>query len=223
MELSQLIRDAQQILEAIPAPGAFIYNAVVTKLLKKSERKIAMDVIQKVKSGTLLDVGSGTGYLSLEIAKKNQNLQLYGIDLSKQMIKLARHHVKDVENIQFKLANAAALPFEDESIDFIISTGSMHHWKNPAKVFEECYRVLKTSTEAWIYDGCPEAIKQEAFEIKKEYGFFGYWLMIKIAELHGFSKNEYENKIKGILDQTSFKTNYKMNIKEHWMRIILNK
>ncbi|MBW2045672.1 MAG: class I SAM-dependent methyltransferase [Deltaproteobacteria bacterium] len=32
---------------------------------------------------------------------------------------------------------------EDNSVDFIISTGSLHHWKRPLRVFDECFRVLK--------------------------------------------------------------------------------
>ena len=42
--------------------------------------------------------------------------------------------------------------------------------KRTAEVFDECYRVLKMGKEAWIYDGCSDALKDEADKIKKEYG-----------------------------------------------------
>ncbi len=223
MMLSKYIRDVQQRFEAIPGPAAFIYTAIVTKILRKPEREIAKDVIEKNKHGTILDLGSGTGYLSINIAKRLPNLQVIGIDLSRQMIKIARRKAKGVNNIKFKVANAVNLPFDDDSIDFIISTGSLHHWKNPTNVFNECYRVLKRNKEAWIFDGCPDAVKEERNKIRAEHGLLGYQVAIKIAELHGFFKREYNSKIRFIIDQTKFENNYKMELNNVWMKITLKK
>jgi len=223
MSLTRFIRDVQKVFEAIPTPAAIIYNATAVKILRKPEIKIADDVVKRIKGGTILDLGSGTGYLSIEVAKRAPRLRVYGIDLSREMVKIARHHAKGVENAQFKFGNAADIPFEDDSIDFIVSTGSLHHWKKPVKVFNECYRVLKVGKEAWIYDGCPGALKGEADKIKREYGFLGYRILTKLTELHGFTREEYGSKIKNILDQTKFKDNYRMELTDVWMKIALQK
>ncbi|GAH62552.1 unnamed protein product, partial [marine sediment metagenome] len=45
-------------------------DAIVAKILRKPEDRIIADIIEKVRSGTMLDLGSGTGYLSIGIAKK---------------------------------------------------------------------------------------------------------------------------------------------------------
>ena len=225
MSLTKFIRDVQKRYEAIPTPGAIFYNATVAKFLRKPETKIANDIVEKMGSGTIVDLGSGTGYLSIEIAKRTPGIQVYGIDLSRQMIRIARRHARGVENAQFKFGNAADLPFEDDSIDFIVSTGSLHHWKTPARVFDECYRVLKIGKEAWIYDGCPDAFKDQADRnrIRKEYGFLAYRIGTKVAELHGFAREEYETKIKDSLDQTEFKDSYQMELTDVWMKITLKK
>lgn len=223
MSLTKYIRDVQSRFEVIPAPAAIVYNAIPAKVLRKPERKIANDIAGHIDSGTALDLGSGTGYLSIEIAKRAPNVQVYGIDLSRQMVKIARRHAKGVQNAQFEFGNAANLSFEDDSIDFIVSTGSLHHWRRPAKVFNECYRVLKNGKVGWIYDPCSDALKDQADKAKKEYGFWGYRFLTKIAELHGFSKQEYESKIKGILDQTAFEDNYQMELRDIWMKITLKK
>jgi len=139
------------------------------------------------------------------------------------MIKIARRKAKGDNNIKFKVANAANLPFDDGSIDFIISTGSLHHWKNPINVFNECYRVLKRNKEAWIYDGCPNAVKEERNKIRAEHGLLGYQVAVKIVELHGFFKREYNSKIRFIIDQTKFENNYKMELNNVWMKITLKK
>ena len=225
MSLTKFIRDAQKRYEAIPTPGAIFYNATAARILRKPEQKIANDVVESVGSGTILDLGSGTGYLSIEIAKRRPGLRVCGIDLSKQMVKIARRHARGVENAQFEFGNAAGLPFEDDSIDFIVSTGSLHHWKMPAKVFDECHRVLKIGREAWIYDGCPDALKDQADRnrIRSEYGFLLYRIGTKIAGLHGFARDEFENEIRDILDETKFKGSYQMELTDIWMKITLKK
>jgi len=225
MSLTRFIKDVLRRTEAIPTPGAIFYNATVAKVLRKPETKIANDIVEKMGKGTILDLGSGTGYLSIEIAKRSPSLQVYGIDLSRQMVKIARRHAKGVGNARFVFGNAAKLPFKDNSIDLVISTGASHHWKTPRMVFDECYRVLKTGKEAWIYDGCPEVFNTQADrrKVNEEYGFFVGRLGPRVSTLHGFTREEYQTEIKGVLEQTAFKGDYQMALTDIWMKITLKK
>ena len=213
----------QSRFEAIPGPAAEFYNLTAAKLLRKPENKIAADVIAAIKNGSVLDIGCGTGFLAIEIAKKSPQLKVYGIDLSSQMVKISRRHAKGLENTEFILSNAAALPFEDRSIDFIVSTGSLHHWKNPDKVFADCYRILKDGGQAWIYDPCYDAVQVDIKGIKKRYGTIVYLILTKVTRMHGFSKEEYEGKIKALLDNSGFKDNYHMQLTDLWMKVTLKK
>jgi ubiquinone/menaquinone biosynthesis C-methylase UbiE len=225
MSLTRFIKDLLRKSERIPTPGAIFYNATVAIVLRKPETKIANDVVAKMAKGTILDLGSGPGYLSIEIARRSPGLQVYGIDLSRQMVKIARRHAKGVDNARFVFGNAAKLPFKDNSIDLVVSTGASHHWKTPRMVFDECYRVLKTGKEAWIYDGCPEVFHNPADKRKlnEEYGFFVGRLGPRVSTLHGFSREEYQTVIKDILEQTAFKDNYQMALTDIWMKITLKK
>jgi ubiquinone/menaquinone biosynthesis C-methylase UbiE len=225
MSLTRFIKDLLRRPESIPTPGAIFYNATVAKVLRKPETKIANDIVEKMGNGTILDLGSGTGYLSIEIAKRSPSLQVYGIDLSRQMVKIARRHAQGVGNARFVFGNAAKLPFKDNSIDLVISTGASHHWKTPRMVFDECYRVLKTGKEAWIYDGCPEVFNTQADrrKVNEEYGFFVGRLGPRVSTLHGFSREEYQTEIKDMLEQTAFKGNYQMALTDIWMKITLKK
>jgi len=225
MSLTRFIKDVLRKPEAIPTPGAIFYNATVAKVLRKPETKIANDVVAKLGNGTILDLGSGTGYLSIEIAKRSPGLQVYGIDLSSQMVKIARRHAKGVDNARFVFGNAAKLPFKDNSIDLVVSTGASHHWKTPRMVFDECYRVLKTGKEAWIYDGCPEVFNNRADRRKmsEKYGFLVGRLGRGVSTLHGFTREEYQTVIKDMLEQTAFKGNYRMALTDIWMKITLKK
>jgi ubiquinone/menaquinone biosynthesis C-methylase UbiE len=225
MSLTRFIKHLLRKPESIPTPGAIFYNATVAKVLRKPETKIANDIVAKMGKGTILDLGSGTGYLAIEIARKASGLQVYGIDLSKRMVKIARRHAKGVDNAQFVFGNAAQLPFRDKSIDLVVSTGASHHWKTPRLVFDECYRVLKTGSEAWIYDGCPEVFRDKAARRKlyEEYGFLIGRLGHRVSTLHGFTRDEYQTVIKDMLEQTAFKGNYQMALTDIWMKTTLRK
>jgi ubiquinone/menaquinone biosynthesis C-methylase UbiE len=225
MSLTRFIKDLLRRAEAIPAPGAIFYNATVAKVLRKPETKIASDVVAKMRTGTVLDLGSGTGYLAVQIARRAPGLQVHGIDLSRRMVKIARRHAKGVDNAQFVFGNAARLPFKDNSIDLVISTGASHHWKTPRLVFGECYRILRPGGEAWIYDGCPEIFSDPANreKLNKEYGFLIGRLGYRVSTLHGFSREEYQSVIRDVLEQTAFKGNYRMALTDIWMKITLEK
>ena len=225
MSLTRFVKDLLRKPESIPTPGAIFYNATVAKILRKPETKIANDVVAKMGKGTILDLGSGTGYLSIEIARRSPGLQVYGIDLSRQMVKIARRRARGVDNARFVFGNAARLPFKDTSIDLVISTGASHHWKTPRLVFDECYRVLKTGKEAWIYDGCPEVFHNQIDrkKLNKEYGFLIGRLGYRVSSLHGFTWEEYQTVVKGMLEQTAFKNNYQMALTDIWMKMTLKK
>jgi len=225
MSLTRFIKDLLRKPEKIPTPGAIFYNATVAKVLQKPETKIANDIVAKMGKGTILDLGSGTGYLAIEIARKAPGLQVCGIDLSRRMVKIARRHARGVDNARFVFGNAARLPFKDNSIDLVVSTGASHHWKTPRLVFEECYRILKPNQEAWIYDGCPEVFANPADrrKLNKEYGFLIGRLGYRVSTLHGFTGEEYQTEIKGMVEQTAFKGNYQMALTDIWMKITLKK
>ena len=225
ISLTRFIRASLRKPERIPTPGAILYNATVAKVLRKPETEIASDIVAKMEKGTVLDLGSGTGYLAIEIARRTSSLQVYGIDLSRQMVKIARSHARGVDNAQFVLGNAARLPFGDDSIDLVVSTGASHHWKTPRLVFDECYRVLRTGGETWIYDGCPEVFKapDDRRKLREKYGFFVGRLGLRISAIHGFTREEYQTLITDMLEQTAFKGNYQMDLTDIWMKITLRK
>jgi len=223
MSLITFIRDLQRLPERIPYPGAILYNAIPAKLLKKPEHHLAQIIAEKISSGTIVDLGSGTGYLSIEIAKIAPRVNVYGIDLSRKMIDISRRHAKGIQNVRFELGNASMLPFKNNSIDFVVSTGSLHHWRYPIKVFDECYRVLKQGGEGWVCDGYPDFLKDQAGQIKGEFGSFRYKVLSVVLRFHGFSRDEYRTRITGILDQTKFKGCYQMEPIDMWMKIAIKK
>jgi len=122
-------------------------------------RRVAADVAAAglPPGATVLDVGTGPGALPLLIAAQSPDLSVSGVDLSAEMIARATAAAElratpDRSPVSFQIADVADLPFEDGSVDLVVSTISMHHWADPAAGLREILRVLRPGASAWIYD-----------------------------------------------------------------------
>lgn len=98
---------------------------------------LCREIIKYIKPNTaILDSGCGEGYYTSEIynaASHIQGVSLYGIDVSKEALKIAS---KSCLNAGFAAASAYCLPFEDKSIDILTCVFS-------PLALEEFQRVLK--------------------------------------------------------------------------------
>ncbi len=71
----------------------------------------------------VLDVGCGSGLQSVYLARHADRVE--GIDLSSELIEVARERCRTTPNVNFQVANACKLPFEDNSFDGIVSYGDV--------------------------------------------------------------------------------------------------
>jgi len=117
-------------------------------------KPIADEICDRIKGGSLLDIGCGPGFLLFEIYKRNKEVQLTGIDISKSMIKKARKRAEKLgyKNVGFFVNKPHKIPFEDNIFSHAVSTFSFHLWSEPVLMLNEIYRVLKSNGEFVIYD-----------------------------------------------------------------------
>jgi len=214
------------IPERIPAFAAGLYDKVARTAIAGYYREVAKEIVAETDCGTILDVGTGPGYLPIEIAKMAPNIEIDAIDLSKRMIKIARSNARDanlLQRIRFHVGDANHLEFADDSYDMVISTGAFHSWKNPARVLNECFRVLKPGGEAWIYDSS-RITTAEAEKVWQEKPLRGLdWLAYKWAsKISKPTSRAYSvNGIYHIIAATNFK-DYQVEQRE-WIKIKLRK
>ncbi len=89
-------------------------------------------------SERLLDVGCGSGHWSCFFS--SLGYQVYGVDLSEQMIEQAR---KNASGCVFEIADACTLPFSDNSFDKITMMATLEFVGNPHLALQEIFRCLK--------------------------------------------------------------------------------
>ncbi len=141
--------------ESIPGPVASIYEKATRMVIEGYYAQVAEEVVSNLKTGKILDLGTGPGYLPIRIAKKSSSIKVDGVDLGRRFINMAKKNALKAgvaDRLHFETGNASELRFEDGSYDMVISTGMLHMVRDPIRMLRECYRILKSGGEAWIYD-----------------------------------------------------------------------
>ena len=120
-------------VEGIPWPGSNFYSFVSkSRLLNDIHESVTSEVCDEVTQGKILDVGTGPGRLPIKIVLKNPDLEVYGVDLSDAMIKIAEENAIEAEvsqMVKFKVGSVYSLPYENDFFDMVVSTLSFHHWE----------------------------------------------------------------------------------------------
>jgi len=123
---------------------------------KHELKQVAIRVSQLAARGKLLDIGTGPGYLPIEIAKKCPNLNITGVDTELKLLKDAITNAgknRLSERINCIRAQAEYLPFADCCFDTITSTYSFHLWNEQQQGAKEIYRILKPGGTAMLLVG----------------------------------------------------------------------
>ncbi len=150
--------------------------------------------------GRLLNIGCGHGPDFLPF---KSGFELYGLDFSSEMIKMARRYSHKFEfPVNLQVADALHLPFNDKSFHWAMAVASYHHLKgrsNQLAALLELKRVLKPGGEAFLtvwnrcqprfwFAGRETAVpwKAQGQVIQRYYYLFTYWEFECLVRKAGF-------------------------------------
>lgn len=104
----------------------------------------------------VLDLASGTCDLAIQMGKKLHGTGcLIASDINETMLSIGRERMTDnglVKNIEYKIANAEDLPFEDNRFDLVTMAFGLRNVTNKDKALSEIYRVLKPGGKCLVLE-----------------------------------------------------------------------
>jgi ubiquinone/menaquinone biosynthesis C-methylase UbiE len=218
-----------QTLKQFVSPGGIegYFATMYAECAKNSEmmrddyRKLAAAAASAIQSGRVLEVGPGPGYVSIETARLLPEVEVVGLDISETMVEIATQNAAEygvLEQVAFRQGDASNMPFEDSSFDFVISCGSLHHWKEPTRIFREIHRVLRPGCCALV-DDLRRDVPKECIEewVSAHKSRFMRW-----GARHSFSEAYTPQEIKDLLEGSGFET-FDVKVGEWDMEIWLRK
>lgn len=105
-----------------------------------------------------LDVGCGSGYNSISLAQMGWNVR--GCEISADIVQHATQNIASYGlNIPIDIGSNEALPYQDNTFDFLLSMSVIHYLQSQASVFaavEEYARVLKKGGRLFLSTNHPD-------------------------------------------------------------------
>lgn len=132
------------------------YDAVVGATTRERTFKHALIEQANIEAGQrVLDLGCGTGTLSIWIKKAHREADVLGVDGDSAVLSLAAHKAKQADAlVWFYEAMSYDLPFPDAHFDRVVSSLFFHHlsWDDKERTGREIYRVLRPGAQLHIAD-----------------------------------------------------------------------
>ena len=209
--MMKFVRKFQDL--GIQGKKAYEYDEFSSKYRIKDLKEYATLATSHVMDGgSVLDIATGPGYFCIELAKLG-NFKITGLDISHDLIEIARTHAQQAGvTVDFLQGNASAIQFPDMAFDFIFCSWAIKNFMEPLKVLNEMYRALKPGGTALIIDLNHDAASQEWNKYSSSLGIKGMTalfmkLAFRIQRNGAYSKSKFVELIKN----TSFQ---RYNIQE---------
>ncbi len=141
---------------------AFWSDPEIENILRGKEKAKLISAVDKPEIKNILEIGSGSGWLSLELARKGKKVT--GIDLSSFRIELASKTAKK-ENLDIRYIETDVMEFceSGEKFDAIVAWDSLHHIHNLEKLLKSLKKMLVPNGLLAVYDHLGGSSEQKLF------------------------------------------------------------
>ncbi|HEV3145934.1 MAG TPA: class I SAM-dependent methyltransferase [Gemmataceae bacterium] len=105
--------------------------------------------------GPVLDMGTGTAQIPIELCRQHKNAQITAIDMAEHMLAVARTNVRKTgfaDRIRLEKQDAKALSYADGAFGAVISNSIIHHIPQPERCLAEMIRVCAPQGTIFVRD-----------------------------------------------------------------------
>ncbi len=130
-----------------------LINDLLSLGIHRAWLKKAIEIISNKPPKSILDLATGTGKFAFALRKHFPNADIFGLDISTNMLEIAkkRNETKK-KNIIFLEGDALQLPFPENSFDIVTMSYGIRNVKEIERCLEQIYKVLKPSGEFIIVE-----------------------------------------------------------------------
>ena len=149
----------------------------------EANRSFAADLLAAGGRGDLLDLGTGTAQIPVELCRQGFEGRIMAADLSINMLEIARLNIEIasvIDRVQLAQADAKDLLFADAYFDCVACNGMLHHFADPMPVLQGCLRVLRPGGLLF----CRDLLRPDSDEAVQQ-----------LAETYAGSANETQRKM----------------------------
>src|SRR5262249_30773139 len=114
--------------------------------MERGHRPVGEQAIARMRvapDSRVLDVGCGSGWATRLLADYAFNGRVTGIDISDEMVRVARESSRSHHNVDFEVASAEQLPFRDREFTHGFSMESLYYYRNIPRALGEIHRVMR--------------------------------------------------------------------------------
>ena len=170
------------------APSYDLMNDLMSLGMHRLWKKRFVEIMDIKKNEIILDVGSGSGDIAIEILKEKLTTSLYLLDLNEDMLSEGKKRLKKEQNIKYFIGNAEKLNFKNNFFDKYVISFCLRNVTEYQSSLKEAYRVLKPGGKYC----CLEFSTPKSSLISSSYKIYKSKILPLLGEIVAKDKNAYE-------------------------------
>ena len=189
----------QYLIKQSRKPSGLV-GRLITNIWSSYFKELSLWAIKQTtipNNSRILEIGYGGGSTIKNLLELDKNLDIHGIDISKESYQTARRvHSDAIENgsVKLRIGNVANLPYQNNDFDFDLVFAIQTHifWEDLKQSFQEIYRVMSN----------PSTLIIPSKKKKKKYHMTDYGKSHELRQLLtsiGFSKIEEKQNYKWVV------------------------
>jgi len=182
-------KEKTKLVQKVFSDVAFNYdlmNDIMSFGAHRLWKRIFIDLVNPSYGDKIIDVGSGSGDLVLEIQKKYLNANIDVVDLNKEMLEEGKKRIRK-GNVNFYQQNAESLRFSNNSYDKYLISFCLRNITNIDQSLREAFRILKPGGQYY----CLEFSKPSSFFVSNIYSYYKSNLIPTFGKIFSNNRDAY--------------------------------